>query len=97
LSGRITSIGLISDTHELLRSEAVEALRDSDLPSTAIVEAGPVIIYVLHNIDDLDLDPAAAGFQIVSAAIPISRVARYSLAFSISIPGAPARDVFDCP
>lgn len=37
----------------------------SQLPSTAIVEADPVFIYVLHSIDDLDLDPTAAGFQIV--------------------------------
>jgi uncharacterized protein len=103
VSRRITSIGLVSDTHGLLRDEALEALRGSELiihagdvgkpeiltalrqlapvvavkgnidkgtwtselPSTAIVEAGPVIVYVLHNIDELDLDPAAAGFQIV--------------------------------
>jgi len=37
----------------------------SELPSTAIVEAGQVTIYVLHNIDDLDLDPAPAGIHIV--------------------------------
>jgi uncharacterized protein len=103
VSTRVTSIGLISDTHGLLRDEAVEALRGSELiihagdvgkpeiltalrrlapviavrgnidkgswtselPSTAVVEAGPVIIYVLHNIEELALDPAAARFQIV--------------------------------
>jgi uncharacterized protein len=103
VSKRITSIGLISDTHGLLRDEALQALQGSELiihagdvgkpeilaelrklapviavkgnidkgpwtselPSTAIVEASPVIIYVLHNIEELDLDPAAAGFQIV--------------------------------
>jgi putative phosphoesterase len=37
----------------------------SELPATAIVEAGPATIYVLHNIQELDLDPAAGGFQIV--------------------------------
>jgi putative phosphoesterase len=37
----------------------------SELPVTAIVEAGPVNIYVLHDIQELDLDPAAAGIQIV--------------------------------
>jgi putative phosphoesterase len=37
----------------------------SELPATAIVEAGPATIYVLHDIGELDLDPAAAGFQIV--------------------------------
>jgi predicted phosphodiesterase len=35
------------------------------LPATAVVEAGPALIYVLHDIQQLDLDPAAAGFNIV--------------------------------
>jgi uncharacterized protein len=102
-----TTIGLISDTHGLLREEALRALRGSDLiihagdigkpeildelkkvapviavsgnieqgpgapawasalPTTAVVEAGEVTIYVLHDIHKLDLDPAAAGFRIV--------------------------------
>jgi len=96
-------IGLISDTHGLLRPEAVRALQPCDLiihagdvgkpeilealwsiapvfavrgnvdkgewasqlPPTAVVEAGAVTIYVLHDIHQLDLDPAAAGFSIV--------------------------------
>jgi putative phosphoesterase len=96
-------IGLISDTHGLLRKEALEALAGSDLiihagdvgqpgildtlkslapvvavrgnidkgawacelPPTAVVEADGVKIYVLHNIHELDLNPAAAGFQVV--------------------------------
>ncbi len=37
----------------------------SQLAMTAIVEAGPATIYVLHDVHELDLDPAAAGFQIV--------------------------------
>ena len=37
----------------------------SELPATAMVEAGPATIYVLHDIQELDLDPAAAGIQIV--------------------------------
>ncbi len=103
MTGRITSIGLISDTHGLLRDAALEALRGcelivhagdvgkpeiltalrqlapvvavkgnidtapwaSELPATAIAEAGPVTIYVLHNIEELDLDPVAAGIQVV--------------------------------
>ncbi len=102
-----TAIGLISDTHGLLREEALRALQDSDLiihagdigkpeiletlkkvapvvavsgnieqgakapawaralPTTAVAEAGAVTIYVLHDLHTLDLDPAAAGFQIV--------------------------------
>ena len=96
-------IGLISDTHGLLRQEALAALRGSDLiihagdvgestileqlgaiapvvavrgnidkaawaarlQMTAVVETGAAIIYVLHDIHDLDLDPAIAQFDIV--------------------------------
>jgi putative phosphoesterase len=96
-------IGLISDTHGLLRPEAVLALDGSELiihagdvgkpeildhlraiapvfavrgnidrgdwssrlPMTAVVEAGGVRVYVLHDIHELDLDPGAAGFGIV--------------------------------
>ena len=96
-------IGLISDTHGLLRREALEALRESELilhagdvgkpeileelrkiapviavrgnvdtepwakalPETAMEEAGSVLIYVLHDVNALDLNPAAAGFHIV--------------------------------
>lgn len=99
----MTSIGLISDTHGLLRDDALRALAGSELiihagdvgkpeildalralaplvavrgnvdkgawasalPSTAVAEAGPVLIYVLHDVHDLDLDPAAAGFGMV--------------------------------
>ena len=102
-----TDIGLISDTHGLLREEAVQALQGSDLiihagdigkpeildtlkkiapvvavtgnieqgvaapawarqlPATAVAEAGPVTIYVIHDLHLLDVAPAAAGFQIV--------------------------------
>jgi putative phosphoesterase len=97
------TVGLISDTHGLLRDRALAALRGSDLivhagdvgtvavldalralapvvavrgnvdkgnwasglPATAVAEAGAALIYVLHDIHELDLDPAAAGFHIV--------------------------------
>jgi putative phosphoesterase len=99
----VASVGLISDTHGLLRPEALIALQGSDLiihagdvgkpeiieqlgvlapvvavrgnidkgtwasqlPLTAIAEAGPVLIYVLHDIAQLDLDPVAAQFSVV--------------------------------
>ena len=35
------------------------------LPVTAVAEVGPAMIYVLHDIHELDLDPVAAGFQMV--------------------------------
>jgi putative phosphoesterase len=99
----VAVIGLISDTHGLLRDEAILALRGSELiihagdvgkpeiidalkaiaplvvvrgnidkgpwasslPPTAVVKFHSSIIYVLHRLEDLDLDPAAAGFHIV--------------------------------
>lgn len=98
-----TRIGLISDTHALLRPEALAALQGSELivhagdvgkpeileqlravapvvavrgnidtgdwalqlPVSAVVEAASASLYVLHDIHELDLDPAAAGFQVV--------------------------------
>jgi putative phosphoesterase len=98
-----TRIGLISDTHGLLREEAVRALEGCELiihagdvgnpeiletlkhiapvvavrgntdtapwaallPATEIVETSRATIYLLHNLQELDLDPAAAGFHIV--------------------------------
>jgi len=96
-------IGVISDTHGLLRPEVVEALKGAQqiihagdvgsldvldalnriapvtavrgnvdkgdwaqrLPETALVEARNYILWVLHDIHTLDLDPAAAGFHAV--------------------------------
>jgi putative phosphoesterase len=97
------TIGLISDTHGLLRDEALRALEGSDLiihagdvgkpevlnalktlapvfavrgnvdtepwalalPETEVIEAGPATLYLLHDVQELDLNPAAAGFHIV--------------------------------
>src|SRR5208282_6601659 len=96
-------VGVISDTHGLVRPEAVTALQgvsliihagdigtpevleqlrlvapvvavrgntDQDygvreLPLTEVVEIGKVSFYVLHNVHELDLDPAASGFSAV--------------------------------
>jgi uncharacterized protein len=96
-------IGVISDTHGLLRPEAVEAMRGADhiihagdvgspeildqlsaigpltairgnidkgawarkLPETEVLEIGGVLIYVLHDLAQLDLKPLAAGFSVV--------------------------------
>lgn len=96
-------IGVISDTHGLLRPEAVAALRGSDhiihagdvgdpeilvklakiapltairgnvdkadwarsLPETEAVELAGALIYVLHDLGQLDLQPEAAGFRVV--------------------------------
>lgn len=96
-------IGVISDTHGLLRPEAVRALRGCErivhagdvgdpaileelrrlapvaavrgnvdrgawadvLPETEVVEVGSALLYVLHDLAQLDLDPDAAGFAAV--------------------------------
>jgi putative phosphoesterase len=103
--GRSMRVGLISDTHGLLRPEAVEALTGVEhilhagdigsadvltnlakiAPVTAVrgnndkgawaaaisafegIQLGGRHIYMLHDIDELDLDPAAAGFSAVIA------------------------------
>ena len=100
---KVTTVGLISDTHGPIRPAAIGALRGSDLlihagdigdpevleqlralapvfpvrgntdtdawastiPATAVVEAGGLLFYVLHDLADLDLDPRAAGFAAV--------------------------------
>ena len=52
----------------LLRPEAV--LAGSDLIIHAgVAEMGGTLIYVLHDLGELDLDPAAAGFGLVVTAI----------------------------
>ena len=99
----MTTIGVISDTHGLLRLEARAALHGSDyiihagdigapaildrlgeiasvtavrgnvdygtwaekLPLTNVLEIRGMSIYVLHILDHLNLDPAAAGFAAV--------------------------------
>jgi hypothetical protein len=103
MSDSTTLVGLVSDTHGLLRSEAIAALggvdlivhagdvgapevldrlRDlapvvairgnndrgpwaEDLPTTEVVEVAGALLYVLHDVAELDLDPAAAGFHAV--------------------------------
>jgi uncharacterized protein len=37
----------------------------SEMPLTAVVEARAAMIYVLHDVQQLDLDPVAARFNIV--------------------------------
>ncbi len=96
-------VGVISDTHGLLRPEALDALVGVDLivhagdigsgqvldvlrelapvcairgnvdrgvwadglSETEIVEVDGLLLYVLHDLGQLDLDPAATGFRVV--------------------------------
>jgi putative phosphoesterase len=96
-------IGVISDTHGLLRHEALEMLKGVEmiihagdvgdpeilqklkeiapvvavrgncdkgewaykLNKTEVVRLGETLIYVLHNVNDVDIDLEAAGFNVV--------------------------------
>ena len=96
-------IGVVSDTHGLLRPEVISALHDvahivhagdvgdervlsalreiapvtavrgnvdrtgglADLPFTEAVELAGKLFYVVHRLQDLDLDPVAAGLSAV--------------------------------
>ena len=97
------TIGILSDTHGLLRPEVLPALAGVDhilhagdigdptilstlqriapvtairgnidrtgpcaaLPATEAIELAGTLIYMLHSIDDLDLNPATAGISVV--------------------------------
>ena len=99
----MTTVGLISDTHGLMRPEALEALAGSDLivhagdigsrevvdaleriapvyavrgntdrgawadvfPATQLIEIDGLFLYVVHDVSELDIDPAAAQCRIV--------------------------------
>ncbi|UVW27349.1 metallophosphoesterase family protein [Massilia sp. H6] len=98
-------VGLISDTHGLLRPEALAFLRGSNhiihacditgpeilapleaiapltvvrgnndrgawavaLPETAVLRIGALAIYVIHDLKQLPIEPAAAGMRVVVA------------------------------
>jgi len=98
-------VGVISDTHGLLRPEAIAALRGVDriihggdigapeilttlgemapvtavrgnndkgawaraIPLTQVVDADGALIYVIHDVGELDVDPGAGGFGVVIA------------------------------
>jgi len=99
----VLNIGLISDTHGLLRPEAIDELAGVDhilhagdvgdaailgrlrnlapltairgnvdvsgvcgaLPATEAVELGGHLFYLVHSIQDLDINPVAAGVAVV--------------------------------
>lgn len=48
-----------------VRGNVDTALWAESLPVTEVVEAGPAKIYMLHILQDLDLNPAASGIHIV--------------------------------
>jgi uncharacterized protein len=131
----IMKIGIISDTHGLLRPEAVAALEGSDfiihagdigapeildrlrdiapvtavrgnvdretwaqqIPETNVLEAGGVVLYVLHDLQRLDLKPEAAQFAAVISGhshIPVQQTRNGVLYFN---PGSAGPRRFHLP
>jgi hypothetical protein len=122
-------VGLVSDTHGLLRPEAVAALRGVELivhagdvgapavlerlreiapvvgirgnndrgawakrlPATDVVEIAGATLYVLHDVSELDLDPAAAGLTPSCRVTRIVRASSGAAAFSSSTREASGR------
>jgi uncharacterized protein len=102
-NSRVVRVGIISDTHGLLRPEALRELAGVDhilhagdigddrilaalqeiapvtairgnvdgsgvcsqLPATEAVELGGSLFYMVHSIQDLDIDPKAAGVHVI--------------------------------
>jgi putative phosphoesterase len=66
-------VGSLLVMMELKRIAPVTAVRGNtdksswahELPESAVVTVGGVNLYVLHNLAELDVDPAAAGFAAV--------------------------------
>jgi len=128
-------IGVISDTHALLRPEALEALRGCDfiihagdigdppiipalrkiapltvvrgnidtepwakeLPEDAVLQVGGLKFYVIHNLKELKLDPAAEGYSAVISGhshVPKQETTKGVLYFN---PGSAGRRRFRLP
>jgi hypothetical protein len=69
-AGDIEESGHLAALKAIAPVTAVRGNMDRDkalrrLPNSAMVDIGGAVFYVLHILGDLDLDPAAAGFQAV--------------------------------
>jgi len=66
-------IGDAAILHQLAAIAPVHAIRGNvdtaawarEIPETEVVEVGETLVYVNHNVHDLDLNPRAAGFACV--------------------------------
>jgi putative phosphoesterase len=128
-------IGIISDTHGLLRPEAQRALLGveliihagdvgapeiltqlkriapvfavrgnvdihpwaQELPLDTVVETGGFTFYVLHNLQDLDLKPQAAGFDAVISGHTHQAEQRYESGVLYLNPGSAGPRRFELP
>lgn len=69
-AGDIGSPDVLHALERIAPTYAVRGNNDRDewgrsLPLTEVVELGAHLVYLLHDIADLDVDPAAAGFSAV--------------------------------
>lgn len=69
-AGDINRPDLLSALQSIAPVVAVRGNMDNgewalELPETEIVEVGEALLYVLHDLNKLDIDPAAAGFSAV--------------------------------
>lgn len=69
-AGDVGSPEILEELTEIAPVFAVQGNMDSgawalDLPDTEVVEAAGSLLYVLHDLHALDLDPAASGFSAV--------------------------------
>ena len=132
---KTTTIGVISDTHGLVRAEAIEVLRHSDVilhagdigdskvieilreiapvyavrgnndkdswamtfPLTEVVEVESQSIYMLHELDHLDLDPRAAQVSAVIYGHSHRPLAEYRQGVLYLNPGSAGPRRFDLP
>jgi putative phosphoesterase len=129
------TIGIISDTHKLVRPQALEFLRNTDLiihagdigspevieqlqelapvkavrgnidkaawadafPPYEVVQVAGKTIYVLHDVNELTLDPAASGFDVVvSGHSHMPKVSRHNHVLYIN-PGSAGPRRFKLP
>ena len=69
-AGDVGGPEILKRLETIARVVAVRGNVDTDawgrsLPLTEVVAAGPAMIYMIHILQDLDVNPAAGGFQIV--------------------------------
>lgn len=128
-------IGLIADTHNLLRPEALAALQGVDhlihagdiggphiladleriaplsvvrgnndqdswadaIPERLTLRFGAIALHVLHDLKQLDIDPAAQGIDVVIAGHSHKPLHESATECSTSTLAAPGRDVSSYP
>ena len=71
-AGDVGSAEVLDTLREIAPVVAVRGNNDNGawavaLPAAEIVEIGGIVLYVLHDLRELDLDPAAAKFHVVIA------------------------------